>query len=184
MTICWEAWSLWYIYSIDNMTRNQQERPRIEEWIVGFTDGEGCFSVSIFRNKTTKHGWQVFPEFVVAQSEKSLEALHIYEKYFQCGKIYINKRYDNHNEYLYRYCVRSIKDLDERIIPFFEKHSLYTAKQKDFELFADIVEMMKQKKHFTLSGIKTIARIIEKMNRKKASQFLESSEAIRHAPNS
>ena len=37
---------------------NQQERPEINGWIVGFTDGEGCFSVSIIRNKTSSLGWQ------------------------------------------------------------------------------------------------------------------------------
>ena len=38
---------------------NQQERPNIEGWIVGFTDGEGCFSVSIVKNKSMTLGWQV-----------------------------------------------------------------------------------------------------------------------------
>src|SRR6059058_6284304 len=33
-------------------------------WIVGFVDGEGCFSVTI-QKTTTATGWQVFPEFVV-----------------------------------------------------------------------------------------------------------------------
>lgn len=172
---------LWYNYSIDYM-RNQQERSGIEQWIVGFTDGEGCFSVSMFRNNTTKSGWQVFPEFVITQGEKSLPALHMFEKYFQCGKIFINKRYDNHNEYLYRYCVRSLGDLNTKIIPFFEKYSLYTAKQKDFKIFAGIVQMVLRKKHLSDRGLKTIAKKIEKMNRKKPSQFLKSSEAIRRAP--
>ncbi len=27
---------------------NQQERPGIADWIVGFVDGEGTFSVSVF----------------------------------------------------------------------------------------------------------------------------------------
>ena len=160
---------------------NLQERSGIEEWIVGFTDGEGCFSVSIFRNKTTKIGWQVFPEFVITQGEKSLPALRIFEKHFGCGKTYKNKRYDNHNEHLYRYCVRSLNDLTGIIIPFFRRHSLYTSKQKDFEIFADIIEMMKKKKHTTLSGLRKIAKKVEQMNRKKASNFLKSSEAIRCA---
>ena len=29
---------------------NQQERPGIEQWVVGFVDGEGCFSISVVRN--------------------------------------------------------------------------------------------------------------------------------------
>ena len=50
---------------------DQQERLKFIGWVVGYIDGEGCFSVSLFRNKTTKFGWQVFPEFVVTQGEKS-----------------------------------------------------------------------------------------------------------------
>ena len=61
----------------DNMlgADNQQERLRTVGWIVGFVDGEGCFSVTI-QKATTATGWQVFPEFVVTQSGKSLQALH------------------------------------------------------------------------------------------------------------
>ena len=54
---------------------NQQERLKTIGWIVGFVDGEGCFSVSVFKNKTTKNGWQIFPEFVVTQGEKSISTL-------------------------------------------------------------------------------------------------------------
>jgi hypothetical protein len=161
---------------------SQQERLNIENWIVGFTDGEGCFSVSMFRNKTTKHGWQVFPEFVITQGKKSLSALELFERYFKCGKIYVNKRYDNHKENLYRYCVRSLKDLNEKIIPFFKRNKLITAKQNDFEIFAQIVEILNEKKHFSPKGLGLIAKKIEKMNQKKKSQFLESQETKRHAP--
>lgn len=158
---------------------NQQERLKMIGWIVGYVDGEGCFSVSLFRNKTTKFGWQVFPEFVVTQGEKSKNSLKILMKFFKCGKIFVNKRYDNHNENLYRYCVRSRKDLTEVIIPFFKNSQLKTAKKKDFEIFAKIVLMMNENKHLKLKGLKKIAKMIEKMNHKKSSKFLESSETKR-----
>jgi hypothetical protein len=56
----------------DNMlgADNQQERLRTVGWIVGFVDGEGCFSVTI-QKATTATGWQVFPEFVVTQGERA-----------------------------------------------------------------------------------------------------------------
>ena len=155
---------------------NQQERLKMKGWITGYVDGEGCFSVSLFRNKTTKFGWQVFPEFVVTQGEKSKKSLEILINFFKCGKIFLNKRYDNHNENLYRYCVRSKKDLTEIIIPFFKLNQLKTAKNEDFKIFAKIVDMMNENKHSKLSGIRKIAKMIERMNRKKSSIFLESSE--------
>ena len=52
---------------------NQQERLKNVGWVIGYVDGEGCFSISLFRNKTTKFGWQVFPEFVVTQGAQSKE---------------------------------------------------------------------------------------------------------------
>jgi hypothetical protein len=161
---------------------NQQERPEIIGWICGFVDGEGCFSVSMIRNQTTSSGWQVFPEFVVTQGEKSRSALELMKNHFGCGNIYINRRHDNHKESLLRYCVRSQKDLLERIIPFFQKHPLRTAKQDDFNVFVSILKLMDQKKHSSISGMRGIARLIQKMNRKVPSRFLESSETTRRIP--
>ena len=158
---------------------NQQERLKNVGWVIGYVDGEGCFSVSLFRNKTTKFGWQVFPEFVVTQGEKSKESLKILEKFFKCGKIYVNKRHDNHNENIYRYCVRSKKELTEIVIPFFKNNQLKTAKREDFKIFAIIIELMNKNIHSEMSGIKKIAKLVEKMNRKKSSKFLESSETKR-----
>ena len=113
---------------------NQQERLD-PWWIVGFVDGEGCFSVSTFRNSTHKSGYQTLYEFVVTQGEKSKSAMEAIRKYFDCGGIYINRRYDNHKHNLLRYCVRKQEDLRNKIVPFFRKYPLQTAKQKQFELF-------------------------------------------------
>ena len=158
---------------------NQQERLKIIGWIVGYTDGEGCFSVSIFRNRTTKFGWQVFPEFVVAQEMKSKKSLELIQKFFGCGKIFINRRHDNHKQDLYRYCVRNRDELTNKIIPFFKQNQLQTAKRKDFVKFSKIVNLMNQNVHKKMIGMKKIALLIEKMNNKKTSRFLESSETKR-----
>ena len=111
---------------------NQQERLKTD-WVVGFTDGEGCFSISVFKNKTSTLGWQVFPEFAITQSAKSLNTLEEIKKFFECGRIFINRRHDNHREDLYRYCVRSTNDLNNIIIPFFEKNKLQSSKVNDFK---------------------------------------------------
>ena len=146
---------------------NQQERLRMSGWISGFTDGEGCFSVSVIRNSTTRFGKQIFPEFVITQGAKSLKALEIVRDYFGCGNIFLNKRYDNHHEHLYRYCVRAIPDLRIRIIPFFEKFPLHTYKHNDFLLFKKIIRLISDKKHLTEKGWDEIIELCGSMNRKK-----------------
>ena len=158
---------------------NQQERLKTIGWIVGYVDGEGCFSVSIIKNQRTKFGWQVFPEFVITQGEKSLSSLELVKDYFGCGRIFINRRRDNHKENLYRYCVRSIRDLSDKIVPFFKENKLKTAKKSDFDIFCQIIKNLSARKHFRLKGMVEIAKLTEKMNRKISSKFLESSETIR-----
>lgn len=146
---------------------NRQERLRMAWWIVGFVDGEGTFSISVFKNLTTKLGWQVFPEFVITQGEKSLKALKIVQNYFGVGNIFINRRHDNHKEDLYRYCVRSVKDLDEIIVPFFSNYPLRSAKVSDFEKFKLCLMLIKNKQHLTDSGLEEIRTITSTMNRGK-----------------
>jgi LAGLIDADG endonuclease len=158
---------------------NQQERPLAVQWVVGFVDGEGCFSVPIFRNRTCRLGWQVQPEFTVVQGARSAKVLHGLEHFFGCGSVNVNGRRDNHREHLWRYHVRRLSDLSDRILPFFEAHPLRTAKSDDFIAFATVVRLMKQKVHLSVDGLRQIAAIAETMNRRQASQFLESSEAIR-----
>ena len=160
---------------------NQQERLKIIGWIVGFVDGEGGFCVSINRNPTSKTGWQVVPEFVVTQGAKSYSSLVELRNFFGCGNIFVNRRYDNHKEHLFRFCIRSLKDIREKVIPFFEKNQLRTAKKADFVNFCNAMKLIDQRNHLTLEGIAKIANIASSMNRKRQSRFLESSLTIRQA---
>jgi hypothetical protein len=158
---------------------NQQERPGIEQWIVGFVDGEGCFSCPVQRNNRMSRGWQVQPRFAVVQGERSANALELLEDYFGCGRIYRNRRHDNHKEDLLTYNVYRWHDLRGVIVPFFEEHPLITAKREDFEKFKEVLSMMDRRMHLSIEGLTEIAKITETMNHRKPSLFLESSEAIR-----
>jgi len=162
---------------------NQQERLKIVGWIVGFTDGEGCFCISINKNYKAKLGWQVMPEFVITQGGKSLHSLEFVKKFFNCGRIFVNRRSDNHKENLYRYCVRNLTDLEEKIIPFFQANRLKTYKKNSFRIWSQVIKLMKQKRlHLNLIGIEKIARMSEKINQQKRPKFLESSETICRTP--
>jgi LAGLIDADG endonuclease len=158
---------------------DQQERPDSEQWVVGFVDGEGCFSVPIFRNPTCRIGWQVQPTFAVVQGARSVRVLRELERFFGCGRVVLNRRHDDHREDLYRFEVRALGDLRTRILPFFEAYPLRTAKRDEFRRFSRVIRMMGEGSHLTEEGLARIARIAETMNHRKPSRFLESSEAIR-----
>jgi hypothetical protein len=149
---------------------NQQERLIKIGWITGFVDGEGCFSINLIRQphrhnrRGYKTGFQVAHEFAVAQGAKSVQSLHMLMKFFGVGAVYINKRYDNHKEHMYRYCVRKRIDLIRTIIPFFEQYCLRTSKQFDFLKFAACLRMIDRNLHLTASGLIEIVEIAETMN--------------------
>jgi hypothetical protein len=106
-------------------------------------------------------------EFAVTQGEKNLESLHMVKEFFGVGNVYVNKRYDNHKEHLYRYVVRRRNDLREIIVPFFRENKLRTTKQQDFEKFAKCIELINDGDHLSRDGLVKIAEITETMNHKK-----------------
>lgn len=163
---------------------NQQERLKTNGWIVGFVDGEGSFIVTIFYHPKSrlKYGWQVFPELVVTQRATNLNTLELIKKVLVCGNICKSKEKGEygHKEPLYRYAVRSIKDLNDKVIPFFRQNRLRSASKKiDFKKFTIVLKMMKRGEHLTRKGLIKIAKIAQTMNRKTPSRFLKSSETIR-----
>ena len=121
---------------------NQQERPGIEQWVVGFVDGEGCFSISVVRNPGCLLGWQVQHEFSVTQAAPSRPALELVQRVFGCGQIVENRRHDNHRHPLLRFSVKRRRELIPIVVPFFEQHPLITAKRADFVAFASVLRMM------------------------------------------
>jgi LAGLIDADG endonuclease len=143
---------------------DQQERLSYCGWIAGFVDGEGCFSCPIFRNEKTKLGWQVQPTFVVVQSASSRDVLEGLARFFGCGKVYLNRRHDNHREDLFRYYVGRFADLRDTIVPFFQEHQLRTSKRHNFEKFVQVIRLMEERKHLTSPGLIQIGEIAETMN--------------------
>jgi LAGLIDADG endonuclease len=172
--------------SSDNPTGavNQQERLDLEQWAVGFVDGEGCFSISVVRNRVCRLGWQVQHEFSVTQLATSRPALELLIGVFGCGAIIENRRHDDHREQLLRFSVKRRSDLVGRVLPFFEERPLRTAKQADFVRFASVLRLMQERAHLTEDGLRLIAATTQLMNRKQRSRYLESSEAIRQPPRS
>lgn len=148
---------------------NQQERPD-PKWLSGFVDGEGCFHVSINRIPKMTLGWQVLPEFRVVQHERDESVLQKLREYFGFGSVEIN-----HGDRM-EYRVRGLDNLNH-LVRFFREFPLQTSKQKNFEIFAEIIALMNSGQHLNMEGLKKIANLASGMNR-KVIRNLESSETI------
>mgnify|MGYP003395398464 CR=1 FL=1 len=164
----------------ENASRADDQQERLAEfigWIVGFVDGEGCFSINFIRQpnrqdstrfrKGYRSGYQIAHEFAVTQGASSKDVLDDIQRFFGMGSVIVNTRYDNHTEHLYRYVVRKREDLLSTIIPFFERHELRTVKRENFRKFATCVRAMEQKEHLQSKGLISIATIASGMNRRR-----------------
>jgi hypothetical protein len=153
---------------------NQQERPISADWIVGFVDGEGCFSIGFVKQpdkadrRGYRAGYQVFHRFVVTQGERSMAALEEVQAFLGVGRICVNRRQDNHKEDLVQLIVGRRAELLETVIPFFQENPLRTAKRHDFEKFVRCMELVDQGSHLTRQGLITIAEIAQTMNHRKS----------------
>ena len=160
--------------SSDNPTDADNQQERLIGWITGFVDGEGCFSVHFVRQphranrRGYKTGFQVGHAFAVTQGARSIECLHVLQRFFGVGEVYQNRRYDNHKEHLYQYCVMKREDLLRTIIPFFQQYPLRTSKRADFLKFVDCMRLIDAKAHLTREGLIAIAEITETMNHRKS----------------
>jgi len=127
------------------------------DWVVGFTDGEGCFFIGIQKHSEMSSGYQVLPEFTIVQHERDIQILYALKEHFKCGVL----RRNHGDRFAYR--VRELKSL-KRIVEFFEKHPLKTKKNIDFRKFRRVLMMMEQDKHLTKDGLLEILHIVSEMN--------------------
>src|SRR6266853_2543122 len=149
------------LYSSENSSAadNQQERLIKIGWIIGFVDGEGCFSIHVVKQphratrRGYKTGFQVAHQFVVTQGAKSVECLQMMQEFFGVGRVYCNRRFDNHKEHLYQFVVAKRSDLLQTIIPFFQRYSLRTSKHLDFLKFVKCMRVIETNAHLTVSGL-------------------------------
>ena len=126
------------------------------EYVTGFCDGEASFSITLSPRKDT---WEVRPSFSVSQNKNSRGILYQLREFFNCGYVRPSKR-DN----TYKYEVRKVGDLAQKIIPHFDKYPLRTEKQRNFKGLKKVVHLMEKGEHLNPAGLKKILGLMEEIN--------------------
>jgi hypothetical protein len=169
---------------------NQQGRPQREltpDYVAGFVDGEGCFSVGIYPHPTVRYGarFQIAPMFQAYQDRGNVVILEKIRDFFGCGSI--TSKGPNSN--VMTFSVHARQRLESVIIPFFDANPLVSNKQEDFLKFKEIVLSMQRKEHLTQAGFRAIVELAFTMNQRgkqrkyRISELLaEPSETVRRAP--
>jgi hypothetical protein len=148
------------VYDSDNVTGADNQQERLDGYIAGYVDGEGSFSVSVQRNSTCRVGFQLIPEFHVSQNGDRAQVLEMIRDRLGCGYIKPNSKRDKALVLV----VRERQALLERVIPFFERVPILSAKQVDFGKFAHIVRRMALGHHLTPAGFGELLELALSMN--------------------
>lgn len=146
--------SLSYFTTIKEKERNNVLHPY---YVTGVTVGEGCFLINIRPNSKMKTGYSVELVFKLVLLNKDQDLIKKLQSYFGVGTV--TKRIDGSTQYW----VGSIKDLPV-IINHFDSYPLISDKWSDYQLFKQVFERIKHKKHFTPEGLNEIVSIKSVLN--------------------
>ena len=93
-----------------------------EQWLVGMTDGDGCFSIC----HQNDNKWSLV--FKIALSRYNLRALYYIKKELGIGSVTTDGTKG-------QILIRDRKKLEKVIFPIFDKYSLLTSKQFNYDRF-------------------------------------------------
>lgn len=141
---------------------NQQERPTHSSWldriphdlghyVAGFVDGEGSFNVPIRRERDRTMPLRAGLSFNVSQIGRDIPELLL--EVFGCGTV--RERKDG----IVYFEVTRPSDLEERVIPFFERFPLRGSKAQDLSVFIEITRLVQSGEHLSPNGLRRIVEL-------------------------
>ncbi len=129
-------------------------------YLSGFSDGEGSFNVSLRKKPDYQIKWQVVLTFNVSQ--KDITNLFLLKKHLQCGRI------QNRQDGVHYFVVSNNSSIIEKVIPFFDKfYFLSSRKKKNFSIFKQIVQLVREDQHLNPDGFNKIVILREELNEGK-----------------
>ncbi len=150
-----------------------QKKKLNPNYVAGFIDGEGSFSVSIGKHKTLKRGLEVRVEFEIELRADDQEILERILVTIGVGRIY-DCSYERYGWYPHaKYKITSVKDMRDYLFPFLDRYPLQAKKAEVYKLFRSIVVMVLKKEHLTDEGFERIVKLRDTMRAlgKKARTF-------------
>lgn len=127
-------------------------------WVTGFVDAEGCFSIIIEISDSLK--WKVRTSFEINLHEKDKEILYKIQTFFGVGAVY--NRLDRK---ISVYRVTNVNYIKDIIIPHFLNYPLISRKQIEFLFWSKVIELILNRDHLTKEGLLKILSYYASINR-------------------
>jgi hypothetical protein len=136
------------------------------DYIIGLTDGEGCFYINVRPPDKRYRGSKVGVEthFYIKLREDDLSLLKQVKSFFKCGEVYFQKEKRKNHSPCYRFEINSQKDIWEVVIPFFDKHPLRSNKKKNYLIFREIALIIRNGNYKEDENLEKIRKLKSQMN--------------------
>ena len=140
-------------------------------WVTGFVDAEGCFSIIIEIPNSLK--WKVRTSFEInlltpPGLEKDKDILYKIKSFFGVGAIYHRP---DRKKSVYR--VTNVNYIKDVIIPHFSNYPLISKKIVDFLLWSEVIQLILNKDHLTREGFLKILSYYASINKGVSKKVLE-----------
>lgn len=138
-------------------------KPSLQDaWISGFTDAEGCFTVSFLR---ATHIYRI--RFILSQ--KGIENLPILSNFilnFKTGTI------ESHSvgRQNYSFIINGVENC-KTILPYFDKFPLKTSKLNSFKIWSDVLNKIQQKQHLNSKNLIDLIDKAKQINKIQKSTY-------------
>ena len=114
-----------------NKSKYYENKDNFHQWLVGFTDGDGSFSII----RVAEGKWTLF--FKLTQSTYNLRILYYIKKQLGVGSVHIDSNCDKGD-----FRIRDRKNIGSRILPVFDKYPLLTSKYFSYQKFKKAYEIL------------------------------------------
>uniref|UniRef100_UPI0023F26224 homing endonuclease n=1 Tax=Leptographium procerum TaxID=100367 RepID=UPI0023F26224 len=117
-----------------NKSKYSENKDNFHQWLVGFTDGDGSFTIS----RLAEGKWTLF--FKLTQSSYNLRVLYFIKKQLGVGSVYIQSDFNKGD-----FRIRDRKTIGSVLIPLFDKYPLLTSKYFSYLKFRKAYEILENK---------------------------------------
>jgi hypothetical protein len=112
-----------------------QDRAFFEQWLVGFTDGDGYFNITKYKNN--KYNLT----FVLSQSLKNAKLIYFIKKKLGVGSVFLDRSSaKKFNQLSYR--IQDLINLEKYIFPIFDKYTLLSTKYFSYIKFKAVHQIL------------------------------------------
>ena len=121
-----------------NNSKYYENKDNFHQWLVGFTDGDGSFSVI----RVAERKWTLF--FKISQSTYNLRILYFIKRQLGVGSVHVEA--DSSKKRSSFFWIRNRNIIGQVIIPIFDKYPLLTSKALScYELFKKAYYLLEDK---------------------------------------